>query len=410
MVQRELYMEKFRRLINKDIVKVLVGIRRCGKSYMLNLLVNELKNNFSVPKENIVLINFESSKYRSIRNNIDLENYVNRISQDLEGKIYLLFDEIQEIESWEKSINSFLIDYDCDIYITGSNSKLLSGELATYLTGRYIEIKIYPFSFMEFFEYKLDTSDEKFIDKDALFNDYLNHGGMPFTLQLDEEEDVYQYLLDTYNSILYKDLLKRYPINNPDLIERLLEYIMSNVGNILSANNITNYLKHEKITTSNKTISNYLRYLENSSLIHKVRQENIKTKKLLSVNEKYYITDHGFIKAIMGINDKNYGHILENIVFMELLRCGYDVYVGRSNTNEVDFVARKNQTQIYVQVSYYMNTKETIEREFKLLENIKDNYPKYIVTMDKIDYSRNGIKHFNIIDFLMSLLKISHDE
>lgn len=410
MVQRELYMEKFRRLINKDIVKVLVGIRRCGKSYMLNLLVNELKNNFSVPKENIVLINFESSKYRSIRNNIDLENYVNRISQDLEGKIYLLFDEIQEIESWEKSINSFLIDYDCDIYITGSNSKLLSGELATYLTGRYIEIKIYPFSFMEFFEYKLDTSDEKFIDKDALFNDYLNHGGMPFTLQLDEEEDVYQYLLDTYNSILYKDLLKRYPINNPDLIERLLEYIMSNVGNILSANNITNYLKHEKITTSNKTISNYLRYLENSSLIHKVRQENIKTKKLLSVNEKYYITDQGFIKAIMGINDKNYGHILENIVFMELLRCGYDVYVGRSNTNEVDFVARKNQTQIYVQVSYYMNTKETIEREFKLLENIKDNYPKYIVTMDKIDYSRNGIKHFNIIDFLMSLLKISHDE
>ncbi len=410
MVQRELYMEKFRRLINKDIVKVLVGIRRCGKSYMLNLLVNELKNNFSVPKENIVLINFESSKYRSIRNNIDLENYVNRISQDLEGKIYLLFDEIQEIESWEKSINSFLIDYDCDIYITGSNSKLLSGELATYLTGRYIEIKIYPFSFMEFFEYKLDTSDEKFIDKDALFNDYLNHGGMPFTLQLDEEEDVYQYLLDTYNSILYKDLLKRYPINNPDLIERLLEYIMSNVGNILSANNITNYLKHEKITTSNKTISNYLRYLENSSLIHKVRQENIKTKKLLSVNEKYYITDQGFIKAIMGINDKNYGHILENIVFMELLRCGYDVYVGRSNTNEVDFVARKNQTQIYVQVSYYMNTKETIEREFKLLENIKDNYPKYIVTMDKIDYSRNGIKHFNIIDFLLSLLKISHDE
>ena len=410
MVQRELYMEKFRRLINKDIVKVLVGIRRCGKSYMLNLLVNELKNNFSVPKENIVLINFESSKYRSIRNNIDLENYVNRISQDLEGKIYLLFDEIQEIESWEKSINSFLIDYDCDIYITGSNSKLLSGELATYLTGRYIEIKIYPFSFMEFFEYKLDTSDEKFIDKDALFNDYLNHGGMPFTLQLDEEEDVYQYLLDTYNSILYKDLLKRYPINNPDLIERLLEYIMSNVGNILSANNITNYLKHEKITTSNKTISNYLRYLENSSLIHKVRQENIKTKKLLSVNEKYYITDQGFIKAIMGINDKNYGHILENIVFMELLRCGYDVYVGRSNTNEVDFVARKNQTQIYVQVSYYMNTKETIEREFKLLENIKDNYPKYIVTMDKIDYSRNGIKHFNIINFLMSLLKISHDE
>lgn len=410
MVQRELYMEKFRRLINKDIVKVLVGIRRCGKSYMLNLLVNELKNNFSVPKENIVLINFESSKYRSIRNNIDLENYVNRISQDLEGKIYLLFDEIQEIESWEKSINTFLIDYDCDIYITGSNSKLLSGELATYLTGRYIEIKIYPFSFMEFFEYKLDTSDEKFIDKDALFNDYLNHGGMPFTLQLDEEEDVYQYLLDTYNSILYKDLLKRYPINNPDLIERLLEYIMSNVGNILSANNITNYLKHEKITTSNKTISNYLRYLENSSLIHKVRQENIKTKKLLSVNEKYYITDQGFIKAIMGINDKNYGHILENIVFMELLRCGYDVYVGRSNTNEVDFVARKNQTQIYVQVSYYMNTKETIEREFKLLENIKDNYPKYIVTMDKIDYSRNGIKHFNIIDFLLSLLKISHDE
>jgi len=373
-------------------------------------LVNELKNNFSVPKENIVLINFESSKYRSIRNNIDLENYVNRISQDLEGKIYLLFDEIQEIESWEKSINTFLIDYDCDIYITGSNSKLLSGELATYLTGRYIEIKIYPLSFMEFFEYKLDTSDEKFIDKDALFNDYLNHGGMPFTLQLDEEEDIYQYLLDTYNSILYKDLLKRYPINNPDLIEQLLEYIMTNVGNILSANNITNYLKHEKITTSNKTISNYLRYLENSSLIHKVRQENIKTKKLLSVNEKYYITDQGFIKAIMGINDKNYGHILENIVFMELLRCGYDVYVGRSNTNEVDFVARKNQTQIYVQVSYYMNTKETIEREFKLLENIKDNYPKYIVTMDKIDYSRNGIKHFNIIDFLMSLLKISHDE
>ena len=408
MVQRELYMERFRRLINKDIVKVLVGIRRCGKSYMLNLLVDELKNNFSVKEENIILINFESSKHRLIRNNVDLENYVQEISKNLEGKIYLLFDEIQEVESWEKSINSFMIDFDCDIYITGSNSKLLSGELATYLTGRYIEIKIYPFSFKEFFEYKLETNeDEKFIDRDALFNDYLNYGGMPFTLQLDDEEDVYQYLVDTYNSILYRDLLKRYPINNPDLIERLLEYIMSNTGNVLSANNITNYLKHENVTSTNKTISNYLRYLENSSLIHKVRQENIKTKKLLSINEKYYVTDQGFIKAIMGINDNNYGHILENVVFMELLRCGYDVTVGRSNTQEVDFIARKNKTQIYVQVSYYMNTEKTIEREFKILENIKDNYPKYIVTMDKIDYSRNGIIHFNIIDFLMSFENIS---
>ena len=403
MVQRPFYMEKFRRLINKDIVKVLVGIRRCGKSYMLHLLMDELKNNFSVNEKNIIYINFESAKYRSLKNNIDLEDYIYNISEKLEGTIYLLFDEIQEIESWEKAINSFLIDLDCDIYITGSNSKLLSGELATYLTGRYIEMKIYPFSFKEFMEYKLTQKKEKqFIDKDELFKQYFDYGGMPFTLQLDEENDIYQYLMDTYNSILYKDLLKRYPINNPDLIERLLEYIMSNVGNIVSANNIANFLKHEKINTTNKTISNYLRYLENSSLIHKVRQENYKTKKLLSINEKYYITDQGFIKTIMGIKEKNFGHILENIVFLELLRRGYDITIGKNNSHEVDFIARKNKKQIYLQVSYYMNTEETIEREFKLLESIKDNYPKYIISMDKIDYSRNGIIHLNIIDFLLN--------
>ncbi len=391
MVERELYKSKIRRLIDLDIIKVITGVRRCGKSYMLNLIIEELQKR-GINNQNIFLINFDSVEYQSIKNSNQLNDLILELVKDIKGKIYLFFDEIQNVESWEKSIAAYKIDFDCDIYVTGSNSNLLSGELATHLTGRYTEIKMYPFSFREFLDYNESESAN-------LFDEYLKYGGLPFIFQL-APEDKLQYLNDLYNSILYKDLIARYEIRDINLLERLILYIMDNIGNTFSAKSISDYLKHEKFNVSNKTVSNYLTYLENACLISKVKREDLHAKKLLKVQEKYYVVDHGFNHALLGKKDEDWGRLLENIVYNEFLRRGYEITVGKVNGYEIDFVCKKPNKTIYVQVSYILGNDSTIEREFKPLSMIKDNYPKYVISLDQLDFSRMGIIHLNLLDFL----------
>ena len=290
MVKRDLYMKQIVPLIDNELIKVITGIRRCGKSYMLGLIKEELIKR-GVKSHNIILINFDSKKYKNIINNNQLDNVVEKSVKNKKGKVYLFFDEIQNVKKWERSIASYKIDYDCDIYITGSNSNLLSGELATHLTGRYYEIKMYPFSYQEFLDFKEKSNSLE------LFYEYLQYGGLPQTFLLDEHQKI-NYLDDLFNSIFYKDIVKRYQIRDIDILERLTTFVFDNVGNIFSPSRISEYYKKEmNIKISNKTITNYLKYLENACFIAKVKREDVEGKKILKFNEKYYVTDHGFCEA-----------------------------------------------------------------------------------------------------------------
>ena len=388
-------MNRISSLIDKDIIKVIVGVRRCGKSYMFNLIIDELLER-GINKENILLINFESAKYRNVSNPRELDLLVRDLTKEINGKIYMFFDEIQNVDEWEKSINSFRVDYDCDIYLTGSNSKLLSGELATHLTGRYMEIKMYPFSFKEYLDYKKPSSNMK------AFNDYLTYGGFPFLLSLESEIDKTEYLNDIFNSIFLKDIIERYSIRDAGLLTRIVDFILDNTGKIVSSKSISDYLrKKEKIKVSPKTIYNYLEYLTNACLLYKVQREDLEGKKILSINEKYYCVDQGFNQVRIGRNQLNNSRIMENIVYFELLRRGYEITIGCIGDYEIDFVCKKMGEKIYVQVTRELSNEDTIEREFRPLLLVKDNYPKYVISTDEFDMSRDGIKHMNILDFLI---------
>lgn len=399
MVQRELYMTKIRNLIDLDIIKVITGIRRCGKSYLLNLIIDELIDR-GISKDNIILINLDSIEYQNIEDAKELNDIVLDLTRNIEGKLYLFFDEIQNIKGWERSINGYKVDFDCDIYITGSNSNLLSGELATHLTGRYIEIKVYPFSFMEFIDFK-----NKNIEKQDLFSEYFNFGGIPVLFNLNEDSKR-SYLSDLYDSIILKDVVSRYGIKDVNILQRIVKFIVENIGNFFSVKSICDYLKHEKINVSSKTIYNYVSYLENACFISRAQRENLKGKKLLKFNEKYYLTDHGFNQLLFSENNGNIGKIIENIVYNELLRRGYDITVGKINDLEIDFICRKANKKIYVQVCYLLNSEKTEEREFSPLLMVNDNYPKYVISMDNLDFSKKGIIHLNLIDFLTDSLII----
>lgn len=396
MVKRELYIDKIRPLIDKDIIKVITGIRRCGKSYFLNLIVEELKNN-GIKDENIILINLESMKYNSLKTKEELDDVVLNLTKNISGRFYLLFDEIQNIERWEKAITGYKVDFNCDIYITGSNSKLLSGELATFLAGRYMEIKMYPFSFNEFLSYKGDNNEME------LFQEYFKYGGMPFTLELNSQQKI-DYLNDIYNSIVLKDIVEKYKLRDVNLLNRLILYILDNIGNPFSVTGISKYLKHFNIGFSNNTLYNYLQYLENALIISKLPREDIQGKKLFKLSEKYYVTDHGFAAALFGERQQNIDGILENIVYIEFLRHGYDVSVGRIKNYEIDFICRKNKRKVYVQVCFQLNSPETQEREFRPLKLIDDNFEKTVISMDDFDFSCDGIKHLNMIKFLKEFI------
>lgn len=402
MTKRELYIEKIKPFIDKDIIKVLTGIRRSGKSVMLKLIMEELKQN-KIDEKQFININFENLINRELTTADKLHEYILKKASEIKKKCYIFLDEIQEVKDWEKCINSLRVneEYDFDIYITGSNAKLLSGELSTYLAGRYVEFVIYPFSFKEFLE-TLKSIQQDVSTREA-FQKYVKFGGMPFLYNLAfEEEASLQYLKDIYSSIILKDITQRNKIRDTDLLERVISYLIMNVGNNFSATSISKFFKSENRKVSVETILNYIKAAEESFLIYRVSRDDLIGKKVLNVNEKYYIADHGMREAILGSNQRDINQIFENIIYLELLRKGYNVRVGKIDNLEVDFVCTKRNEKIYVQVAYLLASSETIEREFTSLEKIDDNYPKYVISMDEFDMSRNGIIHINIIDFLMN--------
>lgn len=400
MVKRELYMNRIRPFIGTDLIKVMTGIRRCGKSVMLELIKQELIASGSDPSH-FISINFEDMNYAHLQTAKALHDEITKRAADIDGKAYLFFDEIQEVKEWEKCINSFRVSLNCDIYITGSNAKLLSGELATHLGGRYVEFVIYPFSFVEFMElYKTVIPDASV---HQCFQKYLLSGGMPYLANIRyADEPSKQYLHDLFNSVQLKDIVKRNKIRDVDLLERIIAYVMANVGNVFSAASLSKFLKSEQRTVAPETILNYIKYCCDAYLFYQVKREDLQGKQILASNEKYYIADHGIREAVFGGNMKEINLTLENIVHLELLRRGYEVTVGKHGNKEVDFVCRRRDEKLYVQVAYLLASDETIHREFSAYDNIRDNFPKYVVSLDEFDMSRNGIKHRNLRDFLLT--------
>lgn len=399
MIKRETYMQRIRPFINTELIKVFTGIRRSGKSVMLELVKDELKNS-GVNENNFLCINFEQFSQSELLDAKSLYAKIVEFQKNTKGRTYLFFDEIQEVEGWEKCINSCRVDFDCDIYITGSNAKLLSGELATYLAGRYVEFVIYPFSFAEFLE--MYRQKNPAADKSSCFMQFLKTGGMPFLANFSGDDSAKnQYLADIYNSVVLKDVVKRNNIRDVDTLERITAYAFSNIGHIFSATSLSKYFKSENRKISHDTILNYLKFCADAFLIYKINRYDMEGKKIVSVNEKYYCADHGLREAVFGINMQNIDQVLENIVCLELLRRNYKVYVGKKGDLEIDFIAEKQGKKLYVQVAYLLSGEETVKREFSVYNSVKDSYPKYVVSMDDIDFSQNGIIHKNIKDFLL---------
>lgn len=400
MIKRELYMQRIRPFIGSELIKVLTGIRRSGKSVMLKLIQEELIES-GVDEKQFISINFENMRNAHLCSAEALhEEVTDRISKIM-GKVYLFFDEIQEVVNWERCINSLRVEFDCDIYITGSNAHLLSGELATYLAGRYVEFTLYPFSYEEFSILYRTVFPEASLQ--ITFSKYLIDGGMPYLSNLSYAEMPSQlYLQDLYNSVVLKDIVKRNNIRDVDLLERIITYITANIGNTFSATAISKYFKNEGRAVAPETILNYIKACEEAFLFYRVRRQDLQGKKILTVNEKYFIADHGIREAVLGGNMKDINLIFENIVFMELLRRGYSITIGKVNDQEIDFIAEKQNQKFYVQVAYLLASEDTIHREFGVYDTIRDNFPKYVLSYDEFDMSRNGIKHMNIRDFLLS--------
>ena len=400
MIKRESYMSRIRPFIGSDLIKVFSGIRRSGKSVMLHLIKEELISS-GVDSHQFISINFENMSFHHLCNANALHDHIIHQSSEINGKVYLFLDEIQEVLDWEKCINSLRVEIDCDIYITGSNAKILSGELATYLAGRYVEFIIYPFSFQEFID--LYRSVYPQTDTRECFNQYLIIGGMPYLANLSfNKEACQQYLTDLFNSVELKDIIKRNNIRDTDMLERLIAFITSHIGSTFSSTSISKYLKSEGRNVSTETILNYIKACTDAFLFYQVKRQDLQGKKILTVNEKYYIADHGIREAVYGSNMKDIQLVLKNIVYIELLRRGYKVTVGKIADKEIDFVCEKQGKKLYLQVAYLLANEETIHREFDIYYSIRDNYPKYVISLDEYDMSQNGIKHRNIRDFLLA--------
>ncbi|MBS9783696.1 MAG: ATP-binding protein [Pasteurella sp.] len=395
-IVRPKYIKKIEKFVDKPVIKVLTGMRRVGKSTILTIIKNEILK--TVPSEQKIYINFESLGFLHINDANTLANYLTENLKGIKGKVYFFFDEIQLVKDWEKVINGLRVDRDCDIYITGSNSKLISGELATLVAGRYVEFEIQPFTFDEFLMVYTETN----LNRDELFNKFLQVGGMPILRYFNlEEETSYKYLQDVYNTVLVKDVLNYNKIRDVDIFNRILNFVIQNIGATFSASSIKKYLKSESREVSVDTVLNYLEYCQMAFIIKKVPRYDLIGKKTLKIDEKYYLTDHGFRQSKGYSNIKDIEKTLENIVYIELISRGYQVEIGKVGAKEIDFIARKDKEIIYYQVSYLMETEQTREREFGVYKNISDNYPKYVLSMDKVDFSQDGIIHQNIIDFLL---------
>lgn len=397
MIHRREYLSRIEPFIGKGIVKVLIGMRRSGKSTLLNEIRDGIIES-GVNPENIVTINFESMQWEHATASPQaFYKEVLKLAEKASGQLYLFFDEIQAVTHWEKAINSLRVDLDCDIYITGSNSKLLSGELSTLLAGRYVAFEVLPFSLKELAKAFPHASIED------IYSNYRIYGGLPFLSHIDyAAESSIAYLRDVFNSIVLKDIVQRHSFRNSDQLERILSYFISEIGTTYSVDNIVNVLKSENRSISSDSVYNYLQAAEDAMLITRVKRYDIKGKSLLRGSEKVYLTDIGIREALLGNNNRRVDMILENEVFLELKRRGFGVSVGRIGNKEVDFVAEKRGEKLYVQAAYLLESESTRRRVFAALEAISDNFPKMVVSTDKADWSRDGIRCWNIVDFLTS--------
>jgi uncharacterized protein len=392
IIKREKYIEEISKYANNEIIKVIVGQRRVGKSYFTKQLIDFIKEN--QPAANIIYLNLELFEFSTINTAEKLVNYIESKSQTTDNAIFI--DEIQEIKDFERAVRHFFTK-NYNIYITGSNSSLLSGELATMLSGRYIQFRINPLNFSEFCQFhNLDKN------QDAV-NLFIKFGGMPFLKNLElEEEIVYTYLRNIYQTILLKDIVARYNLKNVDFLERLVLFLADNTGSIVSAKKITDFLKSQNMKISNSVILNYLQYIDNAFFINKTKRYDLQGKRYLEIGEKYYFTDVGIRNALVGFKPQDMNKILENVVFSHLLTMGYTVSIGKLNNLEIDFIAEKNNDKVYIQVAYLLSDEKVIEREFGKLHKINDSYNKYVVSLDPFQFdNKQGIQHLTLLNFLL---------
>ncbi len=394
MFFRERYFKKIEPFIESDLIKVMTGMRRSGKSVLLNQIMKKLSEN-GVSNEHIIFINFESYKHKDLYNAETLYAYLSD-RLDVKSKFYLFFDEIQMVHEFERVLNSLRVDYNASIFVTGSNANLLSGELATLLSGRYVKFDIFPFTFKEYITYlHLDPKDDK------VFKDYIVYGGMPQTFNFKNPKEKEALLTDVLDSIVYKDILTSLSAKNIETIKRFINYVLHSTSLDFNAQSIVRYLKSERINTTPDTIYAYLDAILNSMIVRKCSRYDIKGKKVLKRQEKYYVADLGLRNHTLNFDNMDYGACLETIVYNQLVADGYEVYIGKIKDHEVDFIAHKQNKKVYIQVAYLLANDEIINREFRSLEAIEDNYEKIVISNDAFDFSRDGIRHVNIIDFLL---------
>lgn len=400
MINRPLYMDKIMTYVDTPFVKVLTGIRRSGKSTIMKMIMDKLENERHIPKENIISMRFDSMEYEDMTAKQMFETIKAGLSD--QGRTYLFLDEVQEISGWEKVVNSFLGEYDVDIYVTGSNSRMMSSEIATYLTGRYVSFQVYPLSFEEYLSFRREVTEVKNPHQELA--DYVRLGGFPAThLRAYSQDEVYTIVRDIYNSTIFSDIVRRNQIRKVDQLERVVKYTFSNVGNTFSAKSISDYLKSEKRSIDNETVYSYLEKLEKAYILHRCSRYDLQGKEILKTQEKFYLADTSLRYSVLGYGTDSVASSLENVVYLELCRRGYKVYIGKTTDGEVCFVASRQGEKLYVQVTQEVHSEKTEKREYERLLEIKDNYPKYVLRTDEFASGNyEGIKTMHIADFLLS--------
>ena len=400
MINRPIYVNRIMVYADTPFVKILTGIRRCGKSTILKMLIDEMKGQ-GIRNEQIVHYSFDSLEYEDIKTAKALFAHLKQ-HLFLEGKTYLFLDEIQEVKSWEKVVNSLMTDYDVDIYVTGSNSRMMSSEISTYLTGRYIAFRIFPLSFSEYMNFRKEYAEV--LDSRLELANYLRLGGFPAVhLQKYTSDEVYTIVKDIYNSTIFTDIVRRNQIRKVDQLERIVKFAFDNVGRTFSAASISKYLKSENRAIDNETVYNYLGKLENAYILHRCSRFDVQGKEILKTQEKFYLADPALRYSVLGYSPDSVAAMLENIIYLELLRRGYEVYVGKLDSAEIDFIAVKQENKLYIQVAQEIGSPETEKREYGRLLDIRDNYPKYVLRTDVFTGGNyEGIKTMHIADFLLS--------